>query len=168
MPKTRQKHYHVKFSPKLRNRHNEIKTRIQALGMVFKGSVASAITDVSHAASYFDFPEKPMVDFSESDLTSYIHVMNNVIGSVYEHVPTSDLRKLIETLKQDAVKHITGDPHDPHLDVPTEAAFAKARAVLFPGGDTDVRVTAKQMHTDVLFRMAKFLEGVPKQNGGTM
>ena len=90
MPKTKQKHYHVSFNQKLYNRHEEIKTRIQALGMVFKGSVAPAIQDITGASQLFRIDPAVQSDVTETELTGYIHAMNNIIATVYEFVPQSD------------------------------------------------------------------------------
>ena len=160
------KHYHVKFSQKLLNRHNELKIRIQAIGMVFKDSVAETIEEMTKATGLFEFKNEK--DVFDIELTTYIHYINDVISSVNIYVPNSDLGKLLEALKKDAVKHITGFPHDPHLDAPTTHSIEKARSILFPNGEADTKVLSKQMHKDVLHRVAKYLETVPKQHGGTL
>lgn len=161
----RVKHYHVKYNDKLAIRHLDIKCRIQALGMVFRSQVLPAISDVSKASDMLIF-NGGKKDFTEADLVNYIHLLNNAIVTVHELVPSSDLCDVIERLKVDSVSHITGDPHDPHLDVPSDSALVKAGLILFPNGVTDTRVPSSQMQKDVLFRIAKYLDTVPKQYGG--
>ena len=152
-------HYHVDRDLGLYAAHQDIRTKIQAIGMsgVKVGSISTRLLHTNYFASD--------VDITKEQLDSYRIAMEEA-ESIASGEGKFDLAREISLMRKKGIAFIKSHPS--HEDIPTICPTAKelSKSILFPHGTT--RLLDGKVRTGVVVdRLATFLETVPVKYGGT-
>ena len=128
MPDPTIKHYHVDCNEDLFSRHQTLRTRVSALGMVYPGQLDNAPAKMGAAAECVQNDQ----DLYSKDVEAYISLMDDVAIVSMELAPHSGITEELQQLRHDTVLYITNDTHYPETDFPSEAALEYVDKYLEP------------------------------------
>lgn len=165
MPHSKKKHFHVAANRELFERHQQLKKRLAALGMVYPGMVGNTLSMLDHAAALVHFA----ADIFEEDIARYKDWMSEVIMVAGDLASSSDLAPKLIELRYDTLIYITGDVHDPSTDFPEDAQIEAATRLLQPilkkpHIRTDKDGVEMLPVKSVKIRVARILAKIPKEH----
>jgi len=164
MEHTKETHYHVNASPELLSRMNHLKVRLQAINMVYPGASVDAIRLLNLCTSYISHDQ----DVYHRGIHDIKHNFRDILSTIYEYTPTSDLPLEVEKIRHDMLVYISGEEHDPSEDYPSEELLAMAARItksinrapyLHIDSNGKKLVSLDNVHVNI----ARYLAKVPKE-----